>query len=349
VPDLDRYRSMRDFESTPEPAGAVPEPSGANRFVIQQHDATRLHWDLRLERDGVLASWAMPRGLPWSPKDNHLAVHTEDHPIEYLDFHGDIPSGEYGAGSMTIWDTGTYESDEFTDSKAVIVLHGERANGRYAMFQTRGRDWIIHRMDPPEDPNRRPLPEQQPIVVAAPGPLPPDDEDWAFEIRWRGARALLASSSGVSTISDAAGEDVSLCFPEVRRIGRALGMTEVILDGVIVSPGGSAEEVERRLTLKSDSAVRRRARDHPLAYVAFDLLWLDGYPTAAVPWSERRELLDALALHGPAWQAPAAHRGDGAALLDAARAQGLAGLVAKRVEAPYDPKAKPPVWRSIDA
>jgi bifunctional non-homologous end joining protein LigD len=149
---LDEYARKRDFERTPEPAGAPADDAdeasagGASaarrRFVIQQHDATRLHWDLRLEHDGVLLSWALPRGLPWDPGRNHLAVHTEDHPLEYLTFEGDIPDGSYGAGMMTVWDQGTYEPEKIEDRKVVVVLHGGRSRGRFALFQTRGRDWI---------------------------------------------------------------------------------------------------------------------------------------------------------------------------------------------------------------
>src|SRR4029079_19641731 len=110
---LSEYERKRDFKATPEPAGRIPKTGeSSNRFVIQQHSATRLHWDLRLEHDGVLLSWALPRGLPWNPKDNHLAVHTEDHPLESLTFHGDIPDGNYGAGHMIVWDRGTYEAVE---------------------------------------------------------------------------------------------------------------------------------------------------------------------------------------------------------------------------------------------
>src|SRR6476619_4686277 len=124
---LAEYEAKRSVERTPEPSGdASSEHAGANRFVIQEHHARRLHWDLRLERDGVLASWALPRGVPPSPKDNRLAVRTEDHPLEYLDSHGDIPKGEYGAGTMTIWDQGTYVAEKFTDEKVEIELRGER-------------------------------------------------------------------------------------------------------------------------------------------------------------------------------------------------------------------------------
>jgi bifunctional non-homologous end joining protein LigD len=352
VSPLEEYRAKRDFEATPEPAGDRDAAAAAERrrFVIQEHDATRLHWDLRLEHEGVLLSWALPRGVPWSPDVDHLAVHTEDHPIEYLTFHGDIPEGSYGAGRMTVWDTGTYEPVELTDRKAVVVLHGERAEGRYALFRTRGRDWMIHRMDPPADPTRRRVPTDLRPMEATPGRLPRvNDGDWAFEVAWQGLRTLLTSSGGVVELHGPDGADVSSSFPEVRRIGRALGMSEVVLDGVIVHPGGEPSWVAKRVTLSSESAVRRHSTDHSLAFVAFDLLWLDGHPAMPLPWEQRRRLLDQLEIDGPAWRTPSAHRGDGEALLDAARAQGLPGLVAKRAESPYRAGERSKDWRRIPA
>src|SRR3954463_9384723 len=117
-PNLEEYAAKRDFGATPEPSGADGAgPDGGRRFVVQEHSATRLHWDLRLEHDGALASWAIPRGFPDQPKDNRLAVRTEDHPIEYLQFEGTIPKGEYGGGEMSIWDRGTYDVEEWTDKK----------------------------------------------------------------------------------------------------------------------------------------------------------------------------------------------------------------------------------------
>src|SRR3979490_45295 len=102
------YRAKRDFAVTPEPPAGDASSDGQRHFVIQEHSATRLHWDLRLEHDGVLLSWAIPNGIPLTPEENRKAVHTEDHPLEYLDFHGEIPKGNYGAGTMTIWDRGDY-------------------------------------------------------------------------------------------------------------------------------------------------------------------------------------------------------------------------------------------------
>jgi bifunctional non-homologous end joining protein LigD len=341
---LDEYKAKRDFGATPEPAGSV-SPGDEHRFVIQQHSATRLHWDLRLEHDGVLASWALPRGVPWHPKENHLAVHTEDHPLEYLDFHGDIPDGSYGAGTMTVWDTGRYDIEEWEERKAVVVLHGARARGKYALFATRGRDWMIHRMDPPQDPNRRPPDDTLRPMVATPGSLP-QGKGWAFEVEWSGLRVLLANQPGLTTLTDAAGRDVSAAFPEIRRIGRALGAEEVVLDGVVTAAAGR-DSIDRRLAAKSDSTIRRIARDQPAAFVGFDLIWHEGYECWSRPWQQRRDRLDSLELGGDHWQVPAAHIGDGAALADAARAQHVAALIAKQTSASYTPGAASPNWIEV--
>ena len=367
---LRAYRRKRDFSRTSEPAGkkGARKPAGGNgrrrrrggsagpRFVIQQHDATRLHHDLRLERDGVLVSFAIPRGLPWSPETNHLAVHTEDHPLEYLDFHGEIPEGQYGAGTMTIWDRGTYEAEEFTDAKVKVVLHGERAKGRYALFPTGGadgRDWMIHRMDPPQDPARRPLPTDMRPMRAGGSGMPAASDAWAFEIQWVGIRALIANDAGRITIAGEDGTDLTDPFPEVRRLGRALAAVETVLDAVIVAvdrdrrPLIDVDRLQQRLVTGSDSVRRRLARDQPVAAMVFDLLWLEGHPTTALSYDDRRTLLLELELEGPAWQAPRHHVGDGAPLLAAAQAQGLPGLIAKRRSSTYEPGGSSEDWRVV--
>ena len=150
---LSSYRAKRDPARTPEP---VPPPGpvtlGADdTFVVQEHHASALHWDFRLERGGVLVSWAVPKGLPLDPAVNRLAVQTEDHPLSYADFEGDIAAGEYGGGGVTIWDRGTYETEEWTEGKVKVVLHGARVEGRYVLFRTGGKNWMMHRMSPPPD------------------------------------------------------------------------------------------------------------------------------------------------------------------------------------------------------
>jgi bifunctional non-homologous end joining protein LigD len=136
-----------------DPPGEGPSPRGRDDvFVIQEHQARRLHWDLRLERGGVLVSWALPKGLPTDPRTNRLAIRSEDHPLDYATFEGEIPPGQYGAGRVEIWDRGTYDCEKWTDREIKVVLHGRRAQGRYVIIRTDGNRWLIHRMNPPAFP-----------------------------------------------------------------------------------------------------------------------------------------------------------------------------------------------------
>lgn len=356
---LEPYRSMRDFEASPEPEGAVrhPEPD-APRFVVQEHHATRLHWDLRLERDGVLASWAIPKGLPWSPDQDNLAVHTEDHPLEYLEFSGEIPEGSYGAGTMTMWDGGTYEPLKFEDGKVVVDLHGERVQGRYALFSIDGDDWMIHRMDPPADPDRRPLPRQwRPMQATALdhlGDLPGSAGDYAFELWWAGRRCLIRSSGGRIEVVDGQGDDFTAVLPEIRRMGPTLGSTEAVLDAVLVGLGPEGvplhdpAPVDHRLAAPAGRA-RRLERRQPLAAMLVDLVWLEGHALTDQPYVERRRMLTELDLSSDAWQTPRHHRGDPAPFLDAVGAQGGQGILAKRLDSGYEPGGVSSNWCALPA
>jgi bifunctional non-homologous end joining protein LigD len=349
---LDSYRAKRDFDRTREPAGTpdVPE-AGTARFVVQEHHARAMHWDLRLERDGVLASWAVPKGIPADPARNHLAVRTEDHPIEYLDFHGEIPAGEYGGGTMTIWDAGTYDAHKFRDDEVMVTFHGERLHGRYVLFRTAGKNWMIHRMDPPEDPDREPMPERVQPMLARSGPLPAEDGRWAYEVKWDGVRAIGYADGGRIRLESRNGRDISPRYPELRELGRVLGAREAILDGEVVAIGEdgrpSFQRLQGRMHLTSEHAVRRLSQTEPVTYVIFDLLFLEGRSLMDLPYLERRERLLGLGLDGPAWQAPAHHLGDGAALLQASRAQGLEGILAKRVDSPYTPGRRSGAWVKV--
>jgi bifunctional non-homologous end joining protein LigD len=347
---LGSYKAKRDFDTTPEPAGGDKQRKGG-RFVVQEHSARRLHWDLRLEHDGTLASWALPRGIPAHPDENRLAVHTEDHPLEYLEFEGEIPKGEYGAGTMTVWDRGTFEAEKFRDNEVIATFHGDRLNGRYALFQTRGQDWLIHRMDPPEDPGYEPMPDRIKPMLARSGDLPPDEERWGFEVKWDGIRTVLFCDHGHMSLQGRNFTDFTPRYPEVRELARRLGARRVILDGEVVAfdEAGrpSFERLQSRMHLASDSAVRRRMRDTPVTYIAFDILYLDGRSTVSLGYEQRRQVLDALELEGPAWRAPAYHRGEGSALLDATRELGIEGVVAKRLDSPYEPGRRSSGWVKV--
>ncbi|MDQ1404247.1 MAG: bifunctional non-ous end joining protein LigD [Actinomycetota bacterium] len=347
---LERYRAMRDFDSTTEPAGQVGA-ADQRRFVVQEHHATALHWDLRLERNGVLASWAVPKGIPPDPRQNHLAVQTEDHPLEYLDFSGDIPEGGYGAGSMSVWDRGTYELEKATDRELIFVLHGERERGRFALFHTNGKQWMIHRMDPPQDPGRELMPKGWRPMGATDGDAPPDDEGWAFEIAWPGRRGLVAVEGGRATVTDRKGDEITSLYPEARALAAASGTTMFIVDGLFVVVGDNGrpdpQALELRAQARNDSARRRVVARLPATFMAVDLVWLEGHPLIDLPYDERRRLLADLGVEGPQWQTPAHHVADGAALLEAAHAQGLAGVVAKRMSSLYRPGEESPDWIAI--
>jgi bifunctional non-homologous end joining protein LigD len=350
---LDPYRGKRDFAATPEPGpdgGAAPA-ADAPRFVVQEHSARSMHWDLRLERDGVLASWAVPRGIPPLPEQNHLAVRTEDHPLEYLTFEGEIPAGNYGAGTMRVFDTGTYECHKFSDREVMVTFHGERVRGRHVLFRTRGKDWMLHRMDPPEDPEREPLPERIEPMLAKAGPLPDQEGVWAFEIKWDGVRAVAYASGGRIRFESRNGNDITPRYPELRDLGRAVGAHEAVLDGEIVAfdeqGRPSFQRLQGRMHLSGERAVKRKSVEAPVAYVIFDLLHLDGHSLLGLPYAERRAALAGLGLAGPHWQTPAHHVGDGAALAQLARAQGLEGVVAKRLDCPYTPGRRSPGWVKV--
>jgi len=348
---LERYRAKRDFKTTTEPKGKPAKQKTGNRFVIQEHHATRLHWDLRLEHDGALASWAIPNGIPPDPRENRLAVKTEDHPLEYLEFQGVIPKGQYGAGTMSIWDHGTFTTHKWEEKKVEVTFHGERITGRYGLFPIDGNDWLIHRMDPPVDPDREPMPEHIVPMLARLGELPAKEAGWSFEIKWDGVRAIAYIQPGRLRLESRNLNEITDAYPEVRGLLKDIGMREAVLDGEIVAfdDAGrpSFERLQRRMHVVSPSAVRRLQSSTPVLYAIFDLLYLDGRSLMARSYTERREALESLRLSGPAWRVPAAHSSGGKRLLEATREQGVEGLVAKRRDSPYEAGRRSGAWVKI--
>ena len=342
--DLGEYRRKRDPGRTPEPVPADDAlPTGNDdTFVIQEHHARRLHWDVRLERGGVLVSWAVPKGLPTVPGDIRLAVHTEDHPMEYATFSGEIPKGEYGGGRMFIWDRGRYETLKWSEREVQVVFAGERVQGRYTFFRSGrdGKDWMVRRSDPPQRTDWEPLPEVLEPMLAVPGELPPPAQDgnWGYEFKWDGVRALARVEGGRIRLHARKGTDITARYPELRALGEELGSTEVWLDGEIVAlhdgrPSFAA--LQQRMHMEGERLVRRLAAEVPVTYLVFDVLHLDGRSCLELPYSRRRELLEGLGLTGPYWHTSPSYTGDGAAVVDAAKEQRLEGVIAKRLASRY--------------
>jgi bifunctional non-homologous end joining protein LigD len=353
---LDEYRKKRDKDRTPEPVpaeGALPTGND-NTFVIQEHHARRLHWDVRLERGGVLVSWAVPKGLPDVPGDIRLAVHTEDHPMEYATFEGSIPKGEYGGGRMFIWDRGTYETLKWSDREVQVIFSGSRVRGRYTFFHGgKGeKDWMVRRSDPPQRPDWAALPETLEPMLAVPGELPPaaDEELWTYEFKWDGVRALARVEGGRLRLHARKGNDITVTYPELRKLGEELGSVQVWLDGEIVAledgrPSFAA--LQHRMHVSDDRMARRLAGDVPVTYLVFDVLHLNGRSCLDLPYSERRSLLEGLSLVGPNWHLSPSYPAEGAAVLAAAQEQRLEGVIAKRLTSRYLPGRRSSDWIKI--
>ncbi len=351
---LDEYRRKRDAARTPEPVPAdEPLPTGNNdTFVIQEHHATRLHWDVRLERDGVLVSWAVPKGLPDVPGDIRLAVHTEDHPMEYATFSGEIPKGEYGGGRMFIWDRGHYETLKWSDREVAVVFAGERAKGRYTFFRSGkdSKDWMVRRSEPPLSPGFLRLPELVEPMLASPGTLPEDESDWSYEFKWDGVRALARVEGGRLRLHSRKGNDITVTYPELRSLGEELGSTQVWLDGEIVALRDgrpSFPALQQRMHVHNDRQARNLASSVPVTYLVFDVLYLDGKSCVDLPYEQRRELLAGLELQGPNWNISPTFDGDGAAVVATARDQELEGVIAKRRSSRYYPGRRTADWVKI--
>ena len=345
LPAADRlttYRSMRDTAKTPEPIPGGPPRVGDNdKFVIQEHHARRLHYDFRLERDGVLVSWAVPKNLPETPSVNHLAVHTEDHPMDYLTFAGSIPKGEYGGGEVYVWDTGTYETEKFNDNppdgpakggEVIVTLHGEKINGRYALIQTDGRNWLAHRM---KDQQRPTAADLAPMLATEGSVTRLSKAQWAFEGKWDGYRLLVDADHGALTLRSRRGRDVTDEYPQLQVLAADLADHHVILDGeaVVLDESG----------VPSFSGMQNRARSTRLEFWAFDILYLDGRSLLRAKYSDRRRVLEMLAQAG-GLIVPDPIAGDGPEALKIARGKKWEGVVAKKRDSTYQPGRRSSSW-----
>ncbi len=338
VPDrLTRYRSMRDASKTPEPVpGSKPATGQGNTFVIQEHRARRLHYDFRLERDGVLVSWAVPKNLPETPSVNHLAVHTEDHPLEYAGFAGVIPKGEYGAGKVIIWDSGTYEAETFNDSaekgEVVVNLHGNKISGRYALIQTNGDQWLAHRM---KDQKSFDLDEIRPMLATHGSVSRMKASQWAFEGKWDGYRLLMEADHGTLRLRSRRGRDVTAEYRQFASLAADLADHHVVLDGeaVVLNESG----------VPSFHEMQNRGRGSHVEFWAFDLLYLDGRSLLRAKYDDRRKLLEMLAT-GSNLIVRELLPGDGKEALECSGKLGWEGVVAKKRDSTYQPGRRSSSW-----
>ncbi len=388
--ELRTYRKKRDFGITPEPSGKKVSAAKRLRFVVQMHRATRLHYDFRLEAAGVLASWAVPKGPTLKPLDRRLAMHVEDHPMDYRDFEGNIPAGQYGAGSVIVWDEGTYtlvEGDdpaaEIAGGKIKFVLHGEKLHGEFTLVRIKAREgergdpWLLLKdhdeyEDPKYDPaahpesvktgktlddvarnprskiwnskqkarsaaaprlpervKRDPLPKLKSVMLATLVDAPFDDDEWLFEIKWDGYRAIC-TIDGKGRLSLVSRNDIDLLarFPAMDGLAEAFSSVPVVVDGEIVSLDAKGRSEFQRLQEYQQSK-------SSLTYVAFDLLYADGRDLRKTPLEERKALLERTIADENLVLYSKHVVENGTAFFDAAKKRGLEGIVGKKRSSLY--------------
>lgn len=320
---------------------------------MHRHHATRLHWDVRLEMRGVLASWAVPQGPPLEGGKRRLAVHTEDHPLEYLTFHGVIPDG-YGAGTMTIWDEGTYDLLKDSPNEYKVRFHGRRLEGEWVLVQTKqneGRDWLMIKHGPaatdhPLDAKIEPM-----LAIGADAPF--DSPEFAFEPKWDGVRTLAFVDGGVVRLQTRNLLDRTAQYPEAHQIAEALtGAYQAIVDGEIVALDEkgvpSFQRLQPRMHVRDEATVKKLRRTTPVVYEVFDILSVDGKDVTRRPLRERQKLLDEVLTPMGAIRRSEQFVGSGVALYDAVKEQGLEGIVAKRLDSPYT-TGRSAAWVKIKA
>ncbi|HYX52760.1 MAG TPA: DNA ligase D [Candidatus Limnocylindrales bacterium] len=371
---LEEYRRKRVFSKTPEPP---PKASAAqqNRFFIQRHSARRLHYDLRLEMDGVLRSWALPQGPTLDPDIKRLAVHVEDHPLDYGNFEGTIPSGNYGAGQVTLWDRGTFEwltdkppEAQWQGGDLKLRFHGQKIVGEFALVRTKrnkGKDWLLIKKkdfavrpgwDPESDirsvlqtttdvsqvegAGKAAMPAKLEPMLATLTTTLPSGSDWLYEVKWDGYRALCFLENGKVHMTSRRGNPMEGQFPEVAKaIAESVKAESAILDGEIVAldeNGVPSFQLMQNYTGFRRSAALKGEKPQSLNFFAFDLIYLNGYDLRKASLIDRRQLLSSIILPNQVVRYSEHFAGRGQELMEAVRAKGLEGVVAKQAQSRYE-------------
>ena len=345
---LAEYRRKRDPKQTPEPFRGRKKGK-APIFVVQRHDARRLHYDFRLERDGVLLSWAVPKGVPLEPGSQHLAVHVEDHPLEYATFEGEIPAGNYGAGTVEIWDNGTYELiEEKRNGGLTVRLDGRRLQGSWALVPAKlsgdPKNWLLIRKRDEAaaegKPGGAPAHVRHAPMLATLSEDVPRGEGWLFEIKWDGYRIVSRLAGGEAELRTRKSQDYTERFARVaKQLEKALRTPDCVVDGEVC-----ALDEEGR---PSFSAMQQGKPETPIVYYLFDLLEVEGETLFDRPLTERRRRLEDLLDRRNKTILLSEAFADGGALMGAAEERRLEGIIAKRAESRYQPGRRSRDWLKI--
>ncbi|NJW51367.1 DNA ligase D [Salinimicrobium oceani] len=372
---LDEYIKKRNFSKTPEPDAEIGKNNGSLRFVIQRHRARRLHYDLRLEMEGVLKSWAVPKGPSMNPDDKRLAIMTEDHPIKYLNFHGTIPKGNYGAGEMSIWDEGTYEASGGGTEKDLlkmlkkgdlkITFSGTKIKGTFALVHTRrggekDNQWLLIKKKDEfstdlvydaenlsdhaatEKVKQLEITELVKPMLATKAPEIFNKANWIYELKWDGYRALANIQKGKVDLYSRNGISFKAKFREIYEQLKNIPH-DVILDGEIVVLDESGKPVFQKLQNY------QKAPSGELRYYVFDLLYLNGHNIMHLPLTERKSLLPAVIEDIPQVFYCDHVESMGKTFFEQAVESGMEGVIAKKADSQYAPGIRSDKWLKIKA
>ncbi|MEX0661900.1 MAG: DNA ligase D [Balneolaceae bacterium] len=371
---LTEYQKKRDFRSTPEPDGKKDKEKDQLRFVVQRHDARRLHYDLRLEMDGVLKSWAIPKGPSMNPKDKRLAIRTEDHPVKYLHFEGIIPKGNYGAGEMRIWDIGTYKAAYSTSNKESelveqvekdsmkIEFSGEKLKGEFALFSMNKEDqwllvkkddefsvdddfdaeeWIdVHKSLKAVDSDKRDLSELIKPMLAKKASNIFEDPDWVYEMKWDGYRAIANIQYGKVKLYSRNGHSFNKKFATVVK-GLKTIEHNAILDGEVVLLDKNGRSVFQNLQNYSPED------EGELIYYVFDLLHLNGHDTTELTLEDRKSLIPDVIGDAPGIKYSGHIKKNASEFYENAIEKGMEGVMAKKSGSKYFPGSRSDSWLKI--
>ena len=343
---LEKYSKKRDFEKTPEP-GAKPVEGKGSSFVVHRHHASRLHYDLRLEKDGVLKSWAVPKGLPPAPGIKRLAVQTEDHPMEYLKFEGTIPKGQYGGGDMWVYASGKYEITKDKKDGFYFRLHSPSVSGEYRIYKIKNKDYLLERVDRPQVDWLHGMIE--PMLAQSRKDIPSSDA-FVYEVKWDGIRVMISLDEGKITLRSRNNLDLTAKFPELTAAEKSFRGTCGLFDGEIVCLDEKGKpdfkEVIHRMQRSQEGDIQRAMKKYPAYCYIFDLLYLDGRAVVNEPLLRRREWLKDAVKKDSSYRFSEIVN-DGKALFAAAGELGLEGIMAKEKNSKYFPGKRTDTWYKI--
>jgi len=343
---LTAYEAKRDFTKTPEPAGTLTLGMG-NGFVVHRHHASHIHYDLRLEKDGVLKSWAVPKGLPPRAGIKRLAVQTEDHPMEYLNFEGQIPKGQYGGGDMWIFFQGRYEITKLKkDGSFYFKLNSKVHTGEYRMYKIKEKEWLLERVD---ESQVNWLQDPVDFMLADSAKKVPTDDDYLFEVKWDGIRAMITLDEGEIKIRSRNQRDITQQFPELC-VPAAFRAVNGVFDAEIIATDEkgrpSFKKVINRLMASGLTNIQKLQKTTPVYCYIFDCLYLDGRTIVNDPLWRRREWLQDIVKKDSHYRLSEIEM-DGEALFEAAKDHGLEGIMAKHRESKYLPGKRTDQWKKI--